>query len=268
MLDSPEQEAYTSRASSRIEGGDVATASCDVGAARADTTKNVLITANLNILTDLSDSKGNTESSQLLLETCLHFFSFSSSRFFVLAIFFLARDARTSTAIVSTLPERITIAAFYPRRERGPRTFLKFWWPPPGGPRLPPGYNPYELLVLLQAVVPFVSCASLVDAPPHRWSFSTGSPLRVPVCLLRSFVYTTGVLAPDKPAPYVCVMRTQAHIRENARGRGRGREKRDGENERKMMCTYAPLASSSGSRSNRGRRFDTGQRHWKYRYQW
>lgn len=110
------------------------------------------------------------------------------------------------------------------------------------------GYNPYELLVLLQAVVPFVSCASLVDAPPHRWSFSTGSPLRVPVCLLRSFVYTTGVLAADKPAPCVCVMRIQAHIRENARGRGRGRKKRDGENERKMMCTYAPLASSSGPR--------------------
>lgn len=169
----------------------------------------------------------------------------SSLRFRLL--FFSHVNVRTSTAIVSTLPERITIAAFYPRRERGPRTFLKFWWPPPGGHRLPLGYNPYELLVLLQAVVPFVSCASLVDAPPHRWS-SIGSPLRVPVCLLKSFVYTNGVLAVDKPAPCVCVMCIQAHIRENTRGRGRGRKKRDGENERKMMCTYAPLASSSGPR--------------------
>lgn len=40
--------------------------------------------------------------------------------------FFSHVNAQTSTAIVSTLPERITIAAFYPRRERGPRTFLKF----------------------------------------------------------------------------------------------------------------------------------------------
>lgn len=212
---------------------------------------------------DLPNSEGNTESNQLLqlLETYLHFFSFSSSRFLVLTIstpFFSHVDARTSTAIVSTLPERITIAAFYPRRERGPRTFLKFWWPPPGGPRLPPGYNPYELLVLLQAVVPFVSYTSLVDAPPHRWSFSTGSPLRVPVCLLRSFVYTTGVLTADKPARCVCVIRIQAHIRENARGRGRRIKERDGENERKMMRTYAPLASSLrttkiGSRANRER---------------
>lgn len=123
-----------------------------------------------------------------------------------------------STAIVSILPERIAIAAFYPRRERGPRTFLKFWWPPPDGPRLLPGYNPYELLVLLQAVVCVVYVSRCEYAPPHR-SFSTGSPLRVPVCLLRLFVYTTGVLTVDKPALYVCVMRIQTHIRERKKMR-------------------------------------------------
>lgn len=56
-----------------------------------------------------------------------------------------------------------------------------------------------------------VVCVSRLDAPPHCWSFSTGSPLRVSVCPLRSFVYTTGVLAADKPAPYVCVMRAYRH---------------------------------------------------------
>jgi len=50
MLDSPEQEAYTSRTSSRIEGGGAAAASCDAGAAKADTTKSAPIIANLNIL--------------------------------------------------------------------------------------------------------------------------------------------------------------------------------------------------------------------------
>lgn len=36
------------------------------------------------------------------------------------------RVGTTTAAIVSKLTERITIPAFYPRRERGPRTFLKF----------------------------------------------------------------------------------------------------------------------------------------------
>jgi len=143
-----------------------------------------------------------------------------------------------STAIVSILPERIAIAAFYPRRERGPRTFLKFWWPPPDGPRLLPGYNPYELLVLLQAVVCVVYVSRCEYAPPHR-SFSTGSLLHVPVCLLRLFVYTTGVLTVDKPALYVCVMRTQTHIRE--RKKMRKKEGRWWKWEIDVLTHYWPL---------------------------
>lgn len=114
-----------------------------------------------------------------------------------------------------------------------------------------------------------MSCASLVDAPPRRalWSFSAGrlsSPLRV--CLLRSFVYTTGVLAPDKPALCVCALfRSLSHAhalaqpRGNAPRRRRGREQREErrrENERKMMCAYAHHSSSEERRSDRRDRIE------------
>lgn len=105
------------------------------------------------------------------------------------------------------------------------------------------------------------------------------SPLRVCAYLLRSFVYTTGVLAPDKPALCVCVAlsrsrsrtraRARAHSRENA-SRGEGEEeRRERKREKDDVCLRTPsaslLLSLSGDRapprSNRGRRFGTGQKH-------
>lgn len=101
----------------------------------------------------------------------------------------------------------------------------------------------------------FRSCRvrlSLTRLHTARWSFSVDSPLRVCAYLLRSFVYTTGVLAPDKPALCVCVARacsrTRARARTPARKRVKGerarkRGERERENERKMMCAYAPPAA-------------------------
>lgn len=124
-----------------------------------------------------------------------------------------------------------------------------------------------------------MSCASLVDAPPRRalWSFSAGrlsSPLRV--CLLRSFVYTTGVLAPDKPALCVCALfRSLSHahaLGTTARKRAKteertraARRKTERKREKDDVCLRTPLflrgEEIGPPRSNRGRRFGTGQKH-------
>lgn len=76
---------------------------------------------------------------------------------------------------------------------------------------------------------------------------------------------------PTNLPQYVWVMRIQVHVRKNAGGRGRGRKKRDGENERKMICTLPIIGlflhGPWRSDHDRGRHFGTGQRHWKYRYQ-
>ena len=66
---------------------------------------------------------------------CVCLLLFSSSDF-------CESEARTTTTIVSVLTERNTMLAFIPERERGPRTFLKFWWPPPDRPRLAYWFSP------------------------------------------------------------------------------------------------------------------------------
>lgn len=201
----------------------------------------------------LSELPGNEKRTKPIIPTCrncslLHFLSFSSlsSPFSVLHV-----NARTSTAIVSTLPERITIAAFYPRRERGPRTFLKFWWPPPDGPRRVTIHTSYWFFFRRS----FRSCR--VRLSLTRLHTTDPSPLVLlsclPVCayLLKSFVYTTGVLTPDKSALRMRKTHTCACMRMS-----------EGENEREEMrerwCVpthHWPLpADEIGARSNRERR--------------
>lgn len=76
---------------------------------------------------------------------------------------------------------------------------------------------------------------------------------------------------PTNLPQYVWVMRIQVHVRKNAGGRGRGRKKRDGENERKMICTlpiiglFLPWTMEIGPRSRET--FWHGSKALKYRYQ-
>lgn len=128
----------------------------------------------------------------------------------------------------------------------------------------------------------FRSCRvrlSLTRLHTALWSFSIDSPLRVCAYLLRSFVYTTGVLAPDKPALCVCVARAHAHARTFARKRAEGerarKERREREKTRERWCVpthtvgLSSLLSSprrlAPPLSSRGRRFGAGQKHREHR---
>lgn len=85
-------------------------------------------------------------------------------------------------------------------------------------------------------------------------------------------MYTTGVLAPDKPALCVCVKRTYMCARENARGRKRERKKRERERKKRekddvcLRTTGLFLRTRSEHDQIEGD-VSTGQRHQKYRYQ-
>lgn len=204
------------------------------------------------IVSDFAGRSEKTDEIEPIIPTCRNCSpSLPLLRFYSPFSVFLHVNARTSTAIVSTLPERITIAAFYPHRERGSRTFLKFWWPPPAGPCQVYIHTSYWFSFRRS----FRSCR--VRLSLTRLHTTDPSPLvllsSACVCLLTQVVCVHNGCVGSRQTRPVRMRKTHTHARarerENARGRKRERKERERErkkNERKMMCAYAPLASSSG----------------------
>lgn len=86
-----------------------------------------------------------------------------------------------------------------------------------------------------------------VDAPPHCWSFSTDSSLRVPVCAYLGRLCTQRVCWLRTNPPRACDAHTSADSRERERKRTRKKgERRKKKPEKETMCICAPLASSPG----------------------